>query len=295
MLAAGKRLREERERQGLSLEAIAANTKIPPRTLAAIEEDEISFIQTPFFYKSFVKQYADALHVNYADLEEAVNANLSDIPVPLVPGQDHHAPDIAPIRIHNRGPRWAMPIVSLVVVMTACSAIYAFVERTELSHFSAMQRLTGESASGIRKDAISSASQADAPNKEIETPSVSEANRPDLASRTGASAAGMPGDDIFLRIAAVEKTWLSIEADGKSVYNGLLQPEDTKVFEGHDTAKIRTGNAGGLTVTFNGKEIGRLGERGQVRTVLFTRDQYEILQPNLTSELNLLPVSTVSE
>jgi hypothetical protein len=28
---------------------------------------------------------------------------------------------------------------------------------------------------------------------------------------------------------------------------------------------------------------------------VFTRDQYEILQPNLTSELNLLPVSTVSE
>lgn len=295
MLAAGKRLREERERQGLSLEAIAANTKIPPRTLAAIEEDEISFIQTPFFYKSFIKQYADSLHVDYADLQEAVNANLSDIPVPLIPGQDHHAPDIAPIRIHNRGPRWAMPIVSLVVVMTACSAVYAFVERTELPHFSAMQRLTGDSASGSGKDARSSASQAEAPSKEIQGPSVSEANRPDLAARTGANAAGMPGDDIFLRIAAVEKTWLSIEADGKSVYNGLLQPEDTKVFEGHDTAKIRTGNAGGLTVTFNGKEIGRLGERGQVRTVLFTRDQYEILQPNLTSELNLLPVSTVSE
>jgi hypothetical protein len=69
-----------------------------------------------------------------------------------------------------------------------------------------------------------------------------------------------------------------------------LQPEDTKVFEGHDTAKIKTGNAGGLTVTFNGKEIGRLGERGQVRTVLFTRDQYEIVQPSLTSRLEVLPV-----
>jgi cytoskeleton protein RodZ len=292
MLAAGKRLREERERQGLSLEAIAAKTKIPPRTLAAIEEDQVSFIQTPFFYKSFVKQYADSLHVDYADLEEAVNANLSGIPVPLIPGQDHHAPDIAPIRIHNRGPRWIMPILSLVVVMTACSALYALIERSELPHFSAIQRLTAQAASeiGTKVDsAASSGKRSDSQSK------VSQASAHDSAARTEANAAGMPGDDIFLRIAAVEKTWLSIEADGKSVYNGLLQPEDTKVFEGHYTAKIRTGNAGGLTVTFNGKEIGRLGERGQVRTVVFTRDQYEILQPNLTSELNLLPVSTVSE
>ena len=134
---------------------------------------------------------------------------------------------------------------------------------------------------------------AGAPLKESAKPATRAATAQDTGA--GGNAAPIPGEDISLRIAAVEKSWLSIEADGKSVYNGLLQPEDTKVFEGHDTARIRTGNAGGLTVTFNGKEIGRLGERGQVRTVLSTRNQYEILQPNLTSQLELLPIIRISE
>jgi cytoskeleton protein RodZ len=299
MLVAGKTLRDERERRGLSLEAIATKTKIPARTLAAIEEDQIPATQAPFFYKSFVKQYAEALNLNYSAIEEAVNANVSVLPVPMVPGQDHHAPDIAPLRLRTGSTRWTLPILSLIAVMTACSALYAVVEHAELPHVAALQRLTSEAVSEIATavgSATSSTGAARAKNQVASRESAAaaeaaSANAPsETAENTKAIAPRVPGDDIFVRIAAVEKTWLSIEADGRSVYNGLLQPEDTKVFEGHDTAKIKTGNAGGLTVTFNGKEIGRLGERGQVRTVLFTRDQYEIVQPSLTSRLEVLPV-----
>jgi cytoskeleton protein RodZ len=298
MLVAGKTLRDERERRGLSIEAIAAKTKIPARTLAAIEEDQVPATQVPFFYKSFVKQYAEALNLKYSDIEESVNANVSVLPVPMVPGQDHHAPDIAPLRLRAGGTRWTLPILSLIAVMTACSALYALVERTELPHLATVQRLTSEAVSEITTAVGSGASAAETSgaktqvaSKESLPASAAPANDgAEVGAGKKAIAAQLPGDDIFVRIAAVEKTWLSIEADGKSVYNGLLQPNDTKVFEGHDTAKIRTGNAGGLTVTFNGKEIGRLGERGQVRTVLFTRDQYEIVQPSLTSRLEILPV-----
>lgn len=299
MLVAGKTLREERERRGLSLDAIAETTKIPRRILAAIEQDEVSATQSPFFYKSFVRQYAEALHLNYSEIEEAVNSNVKAIPVPLVPGQDHHAPDIAPIRLHSSGARWAMPVLSLIAVMAACSALYAFIENAERPHFASIQRLTTEAASEIKAELKSVTSSSAGPGA-IAAPlreSAKPATPPAAAQNTGTreNPAAIPGEDISLRVAAVEKSWLSIEADGKSVYNGLLQPEDTKVFAGHDTARIRTGNAGGLTVTFNGKEIGRLGERGQVRTVLFTRDQYEILQPNLTSQLELIPITRISE
>jgi hypothetical protein len=83
-----------------------------------------------------------------------------------------------------------------------------------------------------------------------------------------------------VEVAAVERTWLSITADHKEVYSGVMEVAETKELEGHDSARIRTGNAGGVSVLFNGKTIGSLGPRGQVRTVVFTKDNYEIVEPS---------------
>jgi cytoskeleton protein RodZ len=60
----------------------------------------------------------------------------------------------------------------------------------------------------------------------------------------------------------------------------VLDVAETKELEGHNSARIRTGNAGGVNVLFNGKTIGSLGPRGQVRTVVFTKDNYEIVEPS---------------
>jgi len=51
------------------------------------------------------------------------------------------------------------------------------------------------------------------------------------------------------------------------------------VLEGHDNARVRTGNAGGVNIIFNGKPLGALGGRGEVRTLVFTKQGYEIIGP----------------
>jgi hypothetical protein len=88
-------------------------------------------------------------------------------------------------------------------------------------------------------------------------------------------------------LAALERSWLSIVADGKEVFSGTLATSQTKILEGRESARIRTGNAGGLTFTFNGKEIGVLGPRGQVRTVVFTKDNYKVLPSTPEVAFNL--------
>jgi hypothetical protein len=77
---------------------------------------------------------------------------------------------------------------------------------------------------------------------------------------------------------AKEQTWVSVYSDGKHVYAGVLHANESKAIEGKQFARMTIGNAGGLEVQFNGKTIGALGARGQVRTVLFTRDNFEIVQ-----------------
>jgi hypothetical protein len=85
-----------------------------------------------------------------------------------------------------------------------------------------------------------------------------------------------PADKIHLELAATERTWLSVTADGKPAYTGILEPEETKVLDGQESAKLRTGNAGGVNIIFNGKAIGTIGPRGKTRTVVFSKTGYEI-------------------
>jgi hypothetical protein len=92
---------------------------------------------------------------------------------------------------------------------------------------------------------------------------------------------------VHLELSATEPTWLSLTSDGKSAYNGMLEAATTKVLDSHDKARIRMGNAGGVNVLFNGKALGALGKRGQVRTIEFTAVGYrEIVLPTPPVALN---------
>ena len=63
-----------------------------------------------------------------------------------------------------------------------------------------------------------------------------------------------------------------MSVDGKVAFTGTLQPNDTKEISANERVKIVTGNAGGLTISLNGKTLDPLGPSGQVRTVMLTAE-----------------------
>jgi hypothetical protein len=91
---------------------------------------------------------------------------------------------------------------------------------------------------------------------------------------------------VVLNLSATEKTWLSISSEGKRLFSGFLEPSQTKTLTGLDAARMTVGNAGGIEVRLNGKPIGPIGKSGQVRTVVFTPDNFEVLpaEPPAASE-----------
>lgn len=60
----GGQLRSARQNRGYDLSAIAEETKISRMYLEAIEADKPALLPGQFFYKSFVRQYAQALDLN---------------------------------------------------------------------------------------------------------------------------------------------------------------------------------------------------------------------------------------
>lgn len=275
MQSVGQKLRNAREAQGRTLEQVNSATRISIKILQAIETDEIGAISSSFQYKSFVRQFAEYLNLDYADLQPAVSVTTERIPAPLVPGQVvNETPHVAALQFGGRGKlRWISSISAFALAVVACSGVYAFWQKSKLDIHSVwqatarIQGVAGSSQSPAHSSAAASNTPPSAPD------GAASASRSGQLPMSAAQAAGFT-----LELSATEPAWLSIIADGKVSFKGILERAETKVLEGYRTARIRTGNAGGVEVIFNGKSLGALGSRGQVRTVVFTRNEYEVLE-----------------
>jgi hypothetical protein len=65
-----------------------------------------------------------------------------------------------------------------------------------------------------------------------------------------------------LEVSVSDRAWLLVEVDGVIVQEGLAQSSETFSWNGTERIKLRTGNAGGLSVILNGNDLGTLGPHG---------------------------------
>ncbi len=79
-------------------------------------------------------------------------------------------------------------------------------------------------------------------------------------------------------LSAGESTWVQIVSDGRRVFSEVLRPHETKVVQASERVRLVVVNAGGLDVSLNGKSIGPIGPRGQVRVIELTPAGFQIVQ-----------------
>jgi cytoskeleton protein RodZ len=300
MNSVGAILKTERERQGLDTAEIAEKLCITQRYLRAIENDDLASLPGIFFYKSFVKQYAAALGVDETLLLPALDTlTQSAAPLPL-PGHDPRYPkgrteppplrDLDPIvRDGNRryfpDTRIGLSLAALVGMVLATAGFYAWYDQAPQAAqppVNAPQSIAQAPASAppqktdpVKTEPIK--------NDPVKTDPVKNEVKSDPAPAAMNVSAGADGvNHVMLSLSATEKTWLSITSGGKQIFSGILEPSQTKTLTGLDAAKMKVGNAGGLEVIWNGKPIGPIGPSGQVRVVVFTPDNFQILTPNQT-------------
>jgi len=96
-----------------------------------------------------------------------------------------------------------------------------------------------------------------------------------------AAATDASADSMQVEIQAQEPAWVMItDKDGKILIARTLQPNETRTIEVGDDALLRTGNAGGLHVRLNGKDLGHLGPVGKIRDVQFKSGAGKVLTPD---------------
>jgi hypothetical protein len=248
----------------MTLAQAAAETRIREPYLAAIEAGEFHRLPGAFFTRSFIRQYASFLGVAREQVESELDRIVTKVAPALIPGQEPRRqgsdlPPIAGYAAPGGDRRLWRAVGGLLAVVALCAAAYSWWLRQREVHTAAPG---AESAPPVTAPAAA------------ERPSVAEAH-PVAAPSAGVETRG----PLWLEIVAQEETWIEITSNGQRLYQGVLEPNQSKVLSGLDRARLVVGNAGGLRIVSNGRPIGPIGERGQVRVVMLSPEGAEVLAP----------------
>jgi hypothetical protein len=70
--------------------------------------------------------------------------------------------------------------------------------------------------------------------------------------------------NVTVSIYAVERAFARISVDGEVAFEGRFPPGETKVFEAENQVAVLTGNAAALRISYNGRDLGLMGNIGEV-------------------------------
>ncbi|HEV2198220.1 MAG TPA: RodZ domain-containing protein [Bryobacteraceae bacterium] len=283
MTSIGEMLRGAREAQGRSVAGLAAELCITQRYLSAIEADDVEVLPGVFFFQSFARQYAAILGLDPTEVRLALAA-MEPPPESAASADANASPLRAPDPIvadTNRRYLAKFPVglsvAGLLAAVLLGSGIYAWWMRPAQS-----APVTASAPKSVVREVPQPAPAVVDVSTPPDAPTAVDASLEAAAGVEAPAAveAAASVDDthqVTLNLSATERTWLSITSQGKVIFSGILEPSQSKTLKGAEVATMKVGNAGGVDIQWNGKSIGPIGPRGQVRTIRFTREHFHIL------------------
>lgn len=245
----GEDLRREREIRGISLKEIADATKISKRFLEALERNDHKTLPAAVFTRGFVREYARYVGLNAEEMVNRYNFAAAkddriEKPPQVAKYPDTPVRDITPKPPPKRGiPAFARlnanVLLAFVIVVALAGVAYWAVQEKR------------------KRDAAEVASTANIP---VTTKAAAAPPPPPIVT-------AKPPDDSVLRleVEVVANSWVTLEADGKTVINAEMNAGEKQSFQANEQFRFRTiGNAAGLNLTLNGTRVPALGEDGEV-------------------------------
>ena len=245
----GGKLRQARERRGVSLRQIAANTKISAAALEALERNDVSRLPGGIFSRAFVRSYAIEVGL---DPDETVKEFLERF-------QAEPPPSAVPVAVPEEESafesqrRMASVLLILVVVSLAIGAVILYLQ---------FRPSAEPEAAGVSAHAAAPAAAA--------TPSPAAAEPPAVVEPPPASAAQK--DTFRLEIHPTGACWIQLTVDGEVRLSRIVQPGERLAHNVRSTAVVEIGDAAAFAYSIDGREGRSLGGDGQVRTARITKE-----------------------
>ncbi|GAA2625229.1 helix-turn-helix domain-containing protein [Streptomyces axinellae] len=250
----GRALHQARIDARLTVDEVSTSTRVRAPIVQAIEQDDYSRCGGDVYARGHIRTLARAVGLDDAALIEQYDAEHGGRPAPTPPGTLFEAERIRP---EPRRPNWTAAMVAAIV------AVIGFVGFTLFS---------GGGGSG---KPVAEGTPSHSPSKSGSgKPSPSKTSDPKPSE---SAIAGAPADKVTVRMTAERgNSWVSAkDHNGRLIHEGVLKQGKSKTLTDDKRLDLVLGNAGGVKVFVNGKEVKHVGEVGQVQRVSYTRGDPE--------------------
>lgn len=229
----GSQLRQLRQEKQLSLESIAAETRIQTRLLRAIEEGNLHTLPEPVYIQYFLRRYADVLGLDGREFARSLPIS-TGLPVLRASWVSLPTAQLRPVHLY---------LLYVVLIFFSVNGLSYLMNR----------------------------SLKQAANPPVPAVQVDKTAENSLENTVSARPVSGKPDEQKVRVSLTinAESWIRIEADGKTKFEGILSQGTRKTWEANQQLIIRAGNAGGVLVTLNDGQTKTLGEPGKVEEVTF--------------------------
>lgn len=297
----GQTLKAEREKRGWTIADVAAQTRIQVQYFEAIERDDTGALPGGFFYRSFVRQYARLLEIPDSVYEGALESHLLDEQMAIAAQSTslHERPlNVPPMPTGASDPavetkRWLLRLGGLALVILLCSFVYTLSVNWRAWFGSLLPATAPEPP--VAQAPVAAPKQTQTPEpapaesqpaaqtpetaatQPTDQPVTQPSPQPETQAPAPPAAAPSQSAAVSLLIKATDVAWIQVRDSGKVIFSNVIPIGETRSFTGSERLRVLFGNAGGVEVIYNGKPLPPPGPKGQVRTLEFTRNGFEVI------------------
>lgn len=284
----GTTLKTQRERLGFTLSNVESQIFIPERYLTAIENGSLEELPSTVQGRGMVKNYAqflgldpEPLLLNYA---EVLQARLSKV--------RKHAPDTGSsfslwvwLRRFIASPTilW-IGVVLLIASVSIWSGVLIFGNQGSAPESTA-------TIPGVADILLPSLTHTPTPEQPLTTPGEIEVDvvltpepaDPGVEEGEPTSTSQFTGNEkIQIQLVIIQRSWVRVTVDNILAFEGRLIPGSVKLFGGELRIEILTGNAAGVKVIYNQRDLGVMGLYGEVINRIYSAEGIATPTPLVT-------------
>ena len=282
----GEKLKKVRLEKGLSLEEAQKKTKIHINILKAIEGDSITNLE-PIYIKGFLKIYCKYLGVDFKEcvseekeIKEPEKRAEKPKEAAVIKKEPARPKEVKPLlKVRKFNPdnfiagiaRFKTAFILILVIAVSSVILFnlgKFISSKQKELLA--RKRTPVSAAGKKEK------RQEPKAEQVKTVTVIPAPViPPPAALI--SPQGSAVSLIRLGIRARDNCWIQVKADGKVVFQRVLERGRFENWQAKNRIELSLGNAGGVELEVNGQIFSNLGRKGEVRkNIVITREGLNI-------------------
>lgn len=289
----GRLLREARTAKELSLADVESATRIRQKYLEALENGEYAKLPRGTVARGFLRTYATFLGLDTADVlatyaQESGDAG-EETPI-AEPGKPRLA-DYRPLEVELSDTRaaagwWRWVAAAAVVIALGLGGWWLLSRMQGRNLFAAFGPAPTATATQTVTPFVVTATPTPTHTKTLPTPTsdLLPLPIPTLPPTTTPTPRPSPTPEvvgqIVLELRITQRTWVRVTVDGEVAEEGTFEADTIRTWEANESITVRTGNAGGVSLTLNDQDLGPLGEVGQVVERTWVVEQGQVTETN---------------